>query len=259
MEKETFIPMKCHPELTMLLEHYLLIIHPVEAELVKVVRSTKHYHTFTEFLWTKDYEPLSPEAMRKTILLFTTKYFGVSIGPQKYHQICVEIGRVFLSSEFEIREEDMDALASQAGHSIDMTRLRYVPEVGKIPSMSSNLLGHFGRVFEAWWQVAGFRPEYPPMLPLRAHQDIRATASITPHQSAPTIPQALLFDTQAIILAMTSAFTAEMQKVEDRLETIVQKTIAHLLLKPRSVSLLLSMLMVCIGLCLCLGQDLCQS
>lgn len=231
MEKETFIPMKCHPELTMLLEHYLLIIRPVEAELVKVVRSTKHYHTFTEFLWTKDCEPLSPEAMRKTILLFTTKYFGVSIGPQEYRQICVEIGRVFLGSEFEIREEDMDALASQAGHSIDMTRLRYAPEVGKIPSMSSDLLGRFGRVSEAWWQVAGFRPEYPPMLPLRARQDIRATASITPHQSAPTIPQALLFDTQAVILAMTSAVTAEMQKVEDRLETIVRKTIAEALLQ----------------------------
>ena len=183
MEKETFIPMKTHPELTKLLERYLLIVRPVEAELVKVVRSDKHYHNFTEFLWTKDCEPISPEAMRKTILQFTTKYFGSPIGTQEYRQICVEIGRVFLGSEFEIREEDMDALASQAGHSIDMTRLRYAPEVGKIPTMSSDLLGRFARVSEAWWHVAGFRPGYAPMLPLRARQELRAAAPVPPNLS----------------------------------------------------------------------------
>jgi hypothetical protein len=82
MEKETFIPIKCHPELTKLLERYLLIVRPVEAELVKVVRSEKHYHDFTEFMWTKNCEPISPEAMRKSILQFTTKYFDSPIGPQ---------------------------------------------------------------------------------------------------------------------------------------------------------------------------------
>ena len=57
------------------------------------------------------------------ILQFTTNYFDVMIGPQKYQQICVEIGRVFLGSEFEIRQEDIDTLASQAGHSVNMSCL----------------------------------------------------------------------------------------------------------------------------------------
>ena len=231
IEKETFIPMKCHPELTKLLERYLLIVRPIEAELVKVVRSAKHYHNFTEFLWTKNCEPLSPEAMRKTILLFTTEYFGVSIGTQEYRQICVEIGRVFLGSEFEIRQEDMDALASQAGHSIDMSCLRYAPEVGKIPSMSSDLLGRFGRVSEAWWQVAGFRPGYTPTLPLRVRQDLHAAAHTAPIQPGPALAQAPIIDTQAIILAMTSAVTAEIQKVEVSLEALVRRTVAEAMIQ----------------------------
>lgn len=228
-EKESFIPMKCHPELTKLLERYLLIVRPVEAELVKVVRDTEHYLAFTEFMWTRDCKPISCEAMRKSILQFTTEYFDTSIGTQEYRQICVEIGRVFLGSEFEIREEDIDALASQAGHSINMTRLRYAPEVGKIPSMSSDLLGRFARVSEAWWQVAGFRPGYPPMLPLRARQDLRASAPIAPSQPQPGPPlvQAPVFDTQAILLAMTSAITAEMQKIERNLDGLVRRAVAE--------------------------------
>jgi hypothetical protein len=231
MEKETFIPMKCHPELTKLLERYLVVVRPVEAELVKVVRSVNDYHTFTEFMWTKNCEPISPEAMRKAILQFTTKYFDSSIGTQEYRQICVEIGRVFLGSEFEIRQEDMDALASQAGHSIDMSRLRYAPEVGKIPTMSSDLLGRFARVSEAWWQVAGFRPGHPPMLPLRARQDLRAAAPVAPLQPGPAHTQAPVFDTQAILLAMTSAITAEMQKVERNLDGLVRRAVAEAMIQ----------------------------
>jgi hypothetical protein len=230
-EKETFIPMKCHPELSRLIERYLLIVRPVEAELVKAVRTPQLYHTFTEYMWTKDCQPISPEAMRKTILEFTTKYFDVSIGTQQYRQICVEIGRVFLGSEFEIRQEDLDALATQAGHSIIMTRLRYAPEVGMLPCMSSDLLARFGRVSEAWWQVAGFRPGHAPMLPLRARQDIRAS---TPNQPLPLdtgSTQAQVLDTQSIILAITSAVTAEIQKVEQSLEAQVRKAVAEAMIQ----------------------------
>ena len=231
VEKETFIPMKCHPELTKLLERYLLIVRPIEAELMKVVRTSEHYHTFTEYMWTRDCNPITPEAMRKTIQDFTTKYFGASIGTHDYRQICVEIGRVFLGSEFEIRQEDMDALASQAGHSIDMTRLRYAPEVGMPPSMSSDLLGRFARVSEAWWQVTGFRPGYAPMLPLRARQNLRAEPSILSLPLGSTSTQAPVFDTQGIILAITSAVTAEIQKIEHNLGAQVRKAVAEAMIQ----------------------------
>jgi DEAD/DEAH box helicase len=231
LEKETFIPMKCHPELTNLLDRYLLIVRPVEAELVKVVRTPQHYHTFTEYMWTKNCERISPEAMRKAILEFTTKYFDSPIGTQDYRQICVEIGRVFLGSEFEIREEDLDTLATQAGHSIIMSRLRYAPEVGMPPSMSSDLLGRFARVSEAWWQVTGFKPGHAPLLPLRARQDLRAGSSNPSLPSSSTSTQAPVFDTQSIILAITSAVTAEIQKVEHRLEAQVRKAVAEAMIQ----------------------------
>ena len=186
---------------------------------------------FTEYMWTKDCKPISSEAMRKVILQFTTAYFDAPIGTQEYRQICVEIGRVFLGSEFEIRQEDMDVLASQAGHSVDMTRLRYAPEVGKIPSMSSDLLGRFARVSEAWWHVAGFRPGYAPLLPLHARQDLRAAAPSAPLQPGPTLNNAPEFDTQAIILAVASSVTAEMQKIELNLEAMIRKAVAEAMIQ----------------------------
>ena len=68
------------------------------------------------------------------------------------------MGRTFLGSEFEIKEEEIDALAAQAGHSITISHLRYASEVGKLPSMSSNILLCFGKVPEAWWEHSGFKP-----------------------------------------------------------------------------------------------------
>ena len=125
----------------------------------------------------------------------------------------------------------MDALASQAGHSANMSRLRYAAEEGKIPSMSSDLLGRFSRVSEAWWEVTGFRPGHAPLLPLRAHQNLRAAAAIPPLQPAPTLPQAPVFDTQAMILQLTSAFTAEIQKVEQRVDEMVRKAVAEAMIQ----------------------------
>ena len=58
--KETFLPMKCHPELTRILERYLLIIRPVEAEMVKIVRGEMQYHIYREYLWTKGGERVTP-------------------------------------------------------------------------------------------------------------------------------------------------------------------------------------------------------
>ena len=142
--KETFLPMKCHPELTRFLECYLLIIHPVEAELVKIVRGEMQYHVYKEYLWTKGGERTTPKQMCASILKFNTDYCGVAAGTRDYHQICVQMRRTFLGSKFEIRQEEMDALSYQAGHSPTMARLKYATEVGQIASMSTDLLLRFG-------------------------------------------------------------------------------------------------------------------
>lgn len=223
MEKETFLPMKCHPELTALLERYLLIVRPVEAEMVKIIKGEKQYHVYKEYLWTKNGERVTADQMRASILKFNTDYCDVAAGTRDYRQICVQMGRTFLGSEFEIKEEEMDALAAQAGHSIIITRLRYAPEVGKLPSMSSDLLLRFGRVSEAWWEHTGFKPGCPSLLPLRARQELRDAALTAQLHPAP----APVVDTQAIVLSVTLAVIAEVQKMHGNLEAQIRRSIAE--------------------------------
>ena len=224
--KETFLPMKCHPELTRILERYLLIIRPVEAEMVKIVKDETQYHIYKEYLWTNRGKRVTPEQMRTSILNFNTNYCGVAAGTREYRQICVQMGRTFLGSEFEIKQEEMDTLAQQAGHSITIARMKYATEVGQIASMSTDLLLRFGRVSEAWWEHAGFKPGCPPLLPLRARQQLREAAFAAAQlQPAP----APAVDIQAIILAVIAAIIAEFQKLRGSVDTQIKQSVAQAL------------------------------
>ena len=97
--------------------------------------------------------------------------------------------------------------------------------------MSSDLLGWFSCVSEAWWEVTGLRPGHAPLLPLHTHQNLYAAAPIPLPQPVPTLPQALVFDTQTMILQLTSAFTAEIQKVEQRVDEMVRKAVAEAMIQ----------------------------
>jgi len=227
-QKESFLPMKCHPELTKLLERYLLIVRPVEAELIKITHGEEQYHVYKEYLWTRAGKRLTPDEMRRAILKFNTNYCDVAAGTKDYREICVQMGRTFLGSEFEIKEEDLDALAAQAGHTITMSRLRYAPEVGKPSSMSSDLLLRFGRVSEMWWEHAGFKPGCPPLLPLRVRQQLREAAGTGQgHPSAGPLSAPAVVDTQAIIVAVTSAVIGEVQNMKADIDVQVRRAIAE--------------------------------
>ena len=69
------------------------------------------------------------------------------------------------------------------------------------------------------------------MLPLRARQDLRGAASIPPLPFGSSSIQAPVLDTQSIILAITSAVTAEIQKVEQRLDTQIRKAVAEAMIQ----------------------------
>lgn len=227
VEKETFLPMKCHPELTALLERYLLIVRPVEAEMINIVEGESQYHVYKEYIWTKRGRRVTPEYMRKSILDFNTDYCGMAAGIKIYRQIGVQMVKTFLGSEFEIKQEEMDVLATSAGHSITMARLRYASEVGKLPSMSSDLLLRFGRGSEAWWEHSGFKPGCPPLLPLRARQELREAALTAQLRPAP----APVIDTQAIILAVTSVIVAKFNTMQVNLDAQIQASVADALFK----------------------------
>jgi len=120
--------MKCYTKLANILQHYLLVVRPAEAELVRVVKGPKEYRVYMEYLWTRNGSALTPELMYTSIADCTARYFDSPIGAQEYRQICVELGRVFIGSEYELRLEELDALASQAGHTINMAHFHYASE-----------------------------------------------------------------------------------------------------------------------------------
>jgi len=86
---------------------------------------------------------MTPEMMYKIIHKFSENYIGASFGLQEYRQIAVEIGWIFIGSEYEKDMEDLDkinVLAMQAGHTASMEQSHYAPEVGMHRCMSSDLL-----------------------------------------------------------------------------------------------------------------------
>jgi hypothetical protein len=224
-QRDTFIPIKCHPQLTKLFERYLLIVCPVEAELVYHVKGEAAYHTYREFLWTKSGARMTSSDMYQSIKDFMSNYCEVEIGAHDYRQIAVEIGRVFLGSEDEVNRQDLDVLAMQSGHTASMAQRKYALEVGHIPAMSSDLLLRYGRASELWWEVVGFKPNTPPMLPLRT----RMRLPHAPQATALGSGNAALapIDIQTLFQQQTAFLLSEMQKLATTIRTEAQSAVAE--------------------------------
>ena len=171
---ETFIPTKCYPRLSKLLEQYFLVIRPLEQELAYHVYGKQCSQIYSEYMWVKEGNKMTSKSMYKDLKVFLTKYCNVDGGIQIYRQLCVEIGRVFLGSEFEIFGDEL--LSAQRGHSLRVERGQYAHETHHLPAMSSDLLLQYGRISEAWWGVLGLNSEIPPLLPLRQRNRSMANA-----------------------------------------------------------------------------------
>jgi hypothetical protein len=109
----------------------------------------------------------TPRSMYKEVKEFLKDYCKVDAGIKVYRQICVEIGRTFIGSEFDIVEGGLEALSAQRGYSLWTEQVQYAPEVHHLPAMSSDLLLRFGRISEVWWEVLGLKPDTPPLLSLQ--------------------------------------------------------------------------------------------
>jgi len=117
-------------------------------------------------MWVQEGKKMTARSMYKEFRKFLDKYCKVDVGIKVYRQLCVEIGRVFLGSEYEVVEEGLELLSAQRAHSLRVEQVQYAPEVNHLPAMSSDRLLRFGRISEAWWGVGGFA-DSPPLLPLR--------------------------------------------------------------------------------------------
>jgi hypothetical protein len=161
-QKETFLPMKCHPLLSECLEKYLLLIRPVEMQLALQLRGEDAYLLYSEYLWMTNCRRTTPKEMYKFIRKFLKDECNFSGGVQEYRQIAVEIARVYLGPRAEVDSRaELDPVANPMFGSAN------VFEANHLSGMSSDLLKEYGRASEAWWGVAGFNRGGPPSLPLQ--------------------------------------------------------------------------------------------
>jgi hypothetical protein len=187
LRRESSIASKACQQVTALLQRFFLLVRPLEKELVhhmplEPVEQRKAYQLYSEYMWVQSGEKMTAKDLRKSISSFLHTECGVEIGPRSYRQICVEIGRVFLGSEVEMEAEELDLLAVQMGHSLQMARSHYASEVGRRPGMSSDLLLRYGRISEMWWEVLGLKSGAPPLEPLRLRRRLAAQAAVEHQQ-----------------------------------------------------------------------------
>lgn len=188
LRRESSIASKASKPVTMLLQKFFLLVRPLEKELtyhlpLESSDREKARQIYTEYMWVQSGVKMTAMDLRKSISTFLQTECGVAIGPRSYRQICVEIGRVYLGSEVEIEAEELDLLAVQMGHSLQMARSHYASEVGHQPGMSSDLLLRYGRIAEAWWEAIGLKTGAPPLQPLRLRRRLAAETAIEHQQT----------------------------------------------------------------------------
>ncbi|KDR66654.1 hypothetical protein GALMADRAFT_147700 [Galerina marginata CBS 339.88] len=179
IRREVFIPAKCPPEVTSLLQTYLVVVRPLEVELAYHLYGPHSVRQYREYLWMNDGARTIPKQMYTSVANFFSEYCDApGVGVREYRQICVEISRLFLGSEADIRRDRSDLIDNMMNHSTEATEVQYANEVNQLPCMSSTLLHRYGAVSEAWWQVVGFLPNKPPLAPLAARR--KAEREIVP-------------------------------------------------------------------------------
>ncbi|KAF9470424.1 hypothetical protein BDN70DRAFT_821396, partial [Pholiota conissans] len=247
--QESFIPKKCHPHLTHLFHQYLLIIRPLEAELMFSLRDATVYQQYKEFLYMKSGHRLESDTFSAMISQFLEKHVHTPIGLQGYRQVSVEMGRVFIGNEFLVDIEEMDALAAQSGHSARIAQGHYAVEASHLPGVSSEEILRFGYMSELWWWMTGFRPNYPPLLPRRARFKLTDTATSLNKafnalpdiqlQSTSTVPpptalasssnSITLADLQGLVDGLKATITHEVQQINANLNERVRSAVAEAL------------------------------
>lgn len=166
VRKATFIPALVPPELRIQLERYLILIRPLERALATIVYGPSIVHIYNEYMWVVKGKMIGAAKFNKVFRRAMKKYCGVEIGIHDYRQVVVQISRTYLGREVDMEDElEWDVFAAQRGHTVQTARRIYAPEVGHLPSMSSEALLRFSAASKAWWSVTGFVPGESPIPP----------------------------------------------------------------------------------------------
>ncbi len=233
---ESFIAMKCHPELTRLLEIYLLGIRPLEQILARVAWNEETALLYSEYLWLDMGKVMTADTFSELLSTFMQQKAGVrDCGLRNFRQLTVEMGRVYLGSEFQLAMEGEDAFAELRGHTTRVERAHYAPEAGHLPSLTSDTVLRFGFASDAWARMMGCFPEYPPMVPLIVKKRNQLFPTTTASTTSGVTAAAPSLDTAALLAGIsaeiantvTGAVTAAMARVMDAVESKVQKSVAE--------------------------------
>lgn len=227
-KRESFIPFKCCPIATTLLLKYFTIVRPVEAHLAFQMRGKEARTLYREFMWVQNCELMTKEQMYSMVPDHLETTVGYKIGVHDYRQIAVEISRVFLGSEMEVEQEELDVLAAQRGHSADMSRFKYASEAGHLPRLATDLLLRFGRISEKWWEAVGVKPGSPPLQPLYTRYRNRSTlGSNTTTSNTDTDRAPMPFDVQDLVATVTTSIQASLQQMQTDLKTQIKDMVAE--------------------------------
>lgn len=165
---EVFLPSKIAPQVATELTRYLLLLLPLERTLVASCYGPEAAKLYDEYLCVAHGRRISDQEFRDYFKQAMREYCQVNAGVHDYRQLMVQVSRTYLGSGHEFDpDNDYDVLAAQRGHSVQTARHHYAPEIDHLPALSSDALLLFGEASTAWWEVTGFRPDWPPMLPLR--------------------------------------------------------------------------------------------
>jgi Superfamily II DNA helicase len=229
---DVFIPSKLPPELQALLDFYLLVVRPLEIDLARQLWGMDVAVLYHEYLWLQYEKRMSENQFSRCFGLVSQELFRCDLTPRPYRQIVVEIARIYLGSEYEIYLEDQeedDALAEQAGHSIRQRRGTYAQEIGLLPEISSDLLLRFGHVSEWWWRLTGFLPDASPLLPLNRRQRIRKEMR-TQFSEPPTLQSPATgtspVQMDKIIEHISAVLTTSLSDMKNNLQDSIQAAVA---------------------------------
>ena len=174
VKREVFLPKKCPPGLSNLLKKYLIIIRPVETHLSRHIHekgteaAELAIHNYSTFLWVRDGERVKSSTLGKDIAHFLQNECGCEDGnPSSYRHFAVEMSRIF------IEQVSFIDLAQQRGHSVKTAQSAYAVEVDHLPAMSSDVLLHFGKMSELWWNLAGEGPNNELPVPFWMREERR--------------------------------------------------------------------------------------
>jgi hypothetical protein len=107
-------------------------------------------HNYATFIWVWDGERVKSSTLGKDIADFLQNECGCEDGNvSSYCHCAVEMSRIF------IEHVSFIDLAQQRGHSAKTAQNVYAVEVDHLPTMSSDVLLHFGKMSELWSGLAG--------------------------------------------------------------------------------------------------------